>query len=209
MWNKEKINILFKEIDELKKCGYSYIYAFKKVATKLNLSPLTIKNLYYKKSKELGIKKQETKPFTKDEEKWLFDSVNNLINSGFSIRGACKKLANYDYSLFLRYQNKYIKLKNKVMKENIVTMKISNAGLSEDNMNMLFKAIINLIKNNTVYEMDRKYKLIIDDYATRLNNSIIELNKKNLLLKKVLIENEKLKSSKFVNMTKLQSLLKG
>ena len=209
LWNSEKINTLFKEIDEYKKCGHSYIYAFKKVAEKLYVNPLTIRNLYYKKSKELGVKNRKINPFNKDEERWLFNSVNDLINKGFSIRGACKKLANHNSGLFLRYQNKYFKLKNKAMEENIVTMNIPNAGLSEEDINMLFKGVITLIKNNTAYEMDRKYKLIIDDYNERLNNVIMELNKKNLLLKKVLIENKELKCTKLTNVSKLQSLLKG
>ncbi len=207
LWNDEKINDLLNEVDWCKKQGYPSLFAFRKLAMKLNVNPLTIRNLYYKKIKERGVKTRKIKIFSKDEEVWLFNSVNHLIKDGCSVRGACKKLANGDKGLFLRFQNKYLKIKNKVVNQNIITMNPPKE-FGEEDIDILLKGVVNLIKNNALCEMDRKYNLIIEDYAQKLNNALLELNKKNVLLNKVLTENEELKCEKLTNISKLQSLIK-
>ena len=45
--------------------------------------------------------------FTKDDEKWLVDKINQGINEGKSVRSIVIALAKGDAKLALRYQNKY------------------------------------------------------------------------------------------------------
>ncbi len=207
-WNKNKIEKLLEFVKVYEMQGKSNLSAFNDFAKKLGVKTYTIRNLYYKILREKGVTKKSKNVFSEDEKNWLLFNVQKLKQNGYSVRSACLKLANNDKSLGLRYINKYRKEeKIKISKGNIITIKPKSKALTDDDINNLIKGFVGLIKKNAIYELNLKYKTIIKDYNTRLNNTLIELNKKNNLLKNVLTENEILKSGKEFNVEKLDKIL--
>lgn len=207
-WNKNNIEKLLEFVKEYEVQGKSNLSAFNDFAKKLGVKTYTIRNLYYKILREKGVTKKSKNVFSEDEKNWLLFNVQKLKQNGYSVRSACLKLANDDKSLALRYINKYRKEeKIKISKGNIRTIKPKSKVLTDDDINNLIKGFVGLIKKNAIYELNLKYKTIIKDYNTRLNNTLIELNKKNNLLKNVLTENEILKSGKEFNVEKLDKIL--
>lgn len=206
-WSKKNLDELICFVEKYNKQGKSNMEAFKDFSKEHKLNVFTIRNLYYKILRENGTTKIVHK-FSEEETRWLVSNVQKLKSKGSSTRSACLELANNDKSLFLRYLNKYNKLeKIRVKNGNIITIKPQNKGLTDDDINNLIKGFVGLIKKNAVHDINLKYKTIINDYNARLNNTIIELNKKNNLLKDVLIENELLKSGKLQNLNKLDKIL--
>lgn len=148
------------------------------------------------------------KQFNMVESEKLFNNVNNLVKSGCSVYRACMMLANYDKKLCLRYQNKYRNMQ-KCKNNNIITIKPIDKKLTDEDINNLIMGIVGLIKKTTAYSVSEHYKGIINEYNIRLNNTLIELNKKNNLLNTALKENEMLKESKSNNLNKLLNKVKG
>lgn len=206
IWTDDNFIKLDNLVKEYKNNNLPVLHAFKKMAYELKLNPLTLRNLYYKKMKEQGVLfSKNIHHFTKVEEDILINDISNLIQHGYSIRRACMNLANHDKALFLRYQNKYrTYIKNKSINENIIPFKIREKQiLSDGDISNLVFGLINLIKKNTIYEMDKKYKETIFDYQTRLNNTILELKKKNSLILEILKVKENIS-----NPHKLEQLLR-
>lgn len=79
------------------------------------------------------------------------------------------------------------------IEDNIYTIKSAGKKLSDEDIDCLIMGIVGLIRKSTAYNVHEKYKSIVDDYENRLNQTIVELKKKDELLMEVMIENEKLK----------------
>lgn len=196
-WNKKDIEALVESVENENK-RESNMSVFSNLAKKYNLSPLTIRNIYYKSRTD---KKMKYKHFDMEESKSMFNQINNLVSKGNSVRKACLIMAGEDQSLFLRYQNKYRKML-KQASQNVKTIKTKDRRLTDIDIQNLFMAVAGLIKKSTAFDIGKYYKTIINDYHLRLNNALIELNKKNTLLSEVLKENEKLKGEN-INIDKL------
>lgn len=196
-WNKKDIELLVESVENENK-KESNMSVFRVLAKKYNLSPLTIRNIYYKSRTD---KKRKYNHFDVEESKSIFNQINDLVSKGNSVRRSCLIIAGEDQSLFLRYQNKYRKML-KQASENVKTIKTKDRRLSDIDIQNLFMAVVGLIKKSTAFDVGKYYKTIINDYHLRLNNALIELNKKNTLLSEVLKENEKLKGEN-INIDKL------
>lgn len=206
-WTKSDIDKFVETVNHKVKEGKSYMQSFRECSDIYKIDCLTLRNLYYKVGIGRSTKPKE-KPFTIEEIKELINNVNQLKKQGHSVRSACKLLAQGDNKLFLRLQNKYYSELKNIRQNNILTIKPKNKALSDEDINNLIKGFVNLIRRNTIYDLNEKYKSIIADYNIRLNNTIIELNKKNNLLKDVLLENERLKNNNNNSIDKLYDKIK-
>ena len=92
--------------------------------------------------------------------------------------------------------------------ENIITINNANRELTDEDVNNLIWGLVGLIRSTTKQRVVRQYKSIIEDYDTRLNDVLEELNNKNRLLNSAIIENKKLKD-KNDNINKLLNKIKG
>ena len=89
---------------------------------------------------------------------------------------------------------------------NIFTIRSYQRQISDEDLNNLIMGLVSLIKKSTAHDIHNHYKGIISDYHSRLNNTIVELQKKDKLLLEVLEENQKLKGEK--NIDSLYSKIK-
>ena len=141
------------------------------------------------------------------DDKRIVNDIDSLLSSGYSIYKACMILANNDKQLANKYSYRYRKLK-KNGDYNIVTIKSHTKKLNDEDMVSLFMGIVGLIKKSTVYDIRSKYRIVLEDYKSRLNMAIAELKKKESLLIEVLSENERLRG-KYINMNSLYNKIKG
>ena len=137
----------------------------------------------------------------------IVSNIDSLLCSGYSIYKACMILANNDKQLANKYSYRYRKLK-KNGECNIFTIKSHTRKLNDEDMMSLFMSIVGLIKKSTAYDIRSKYKIVLEDYKSRLNMAIAELKKKESLLIEVLSENERLKGE-YINMDSLYNKIKG
>ena len=143
-----------------------------------------------------------------------------LRNDGLSVRGACSKLAKGDKKLMIRYQNKYrntlkhnpqlveqilaelraenTKVRN--FKNNISIMPIKEEKITEKEIQSLFWGLVRLVKRNAEEEIESTLKREAEFANTALQNSLIDLRRKEVLINELREQNKSLKM-KLENMT--------
>ena len=144
--------------------------------------------------------------------------LNNEKN--ISVRRACMELAKGDDTLMMRYQNKYRnalknqpelvsrildELKSKhirvreVEPNNIMVMPLAKQLITEKEIQSLFGGLIRLVKKSAEQEISTQLKREAEFANTALQNSLIDLRRKEILIKELQEQNLILK-------TKLASL---
>ena len=143
-----------------------------------------------------------------------------LRNDGLSVRGACSRLAKGDKKLMIRYQNKYrntlkhnpqlverilselragnTKVRN--FKNNISIMPIKEEKITEKEIQSLFWGLVRLVKRNAEEEIESTLKREAEFANTALQNSLIDLRRKEVLINELREQNKSLKM-KLENMT--------
>lgn len=177
---------------------------FSEYSIKSGKSVGTVRNLYYALAKNLNtdtetlnkfsmekIKINTPKSFTKADETKLIKDVLALKQQGHSVRNAVLILANGDFKLALRYQNKYrntIKNNPELINESINSLDKQNATQPKQSVN---------VPKISEFQMT-KLKKEINSLIERVANS---LSKENANLKKRIgelqLENLKLKTMLF------------
>ena len=156
-WQDEEVKTLFKFVEIKKDEGMPLVQIFKSYAFFTKRQPNSVRNYYYKEIKLLTVDKTRMKrlkidlskheaknicPFDDIDTKWIIDRIQELIEQGYSVRGACLKIANGDVSLMVRYQNKYrSEMKNKKRLDNmgnIIKMPANPNVMSDEDINALF-----------------------------------------------------------------------
>lgn len=144
--------------------------------------------------------------------------LNNEKN--ISVRRACMELAKGDDTLMMRYQNKYRnalknqpelvsrildELKSKQIRvrevepNNIMVMPLAKQLITEKEIQSLFGGLIRLVKKSAEQEISTQLKREAEFANTALQNSLIDLRRKEILIKELQEQNLILK-------TKLASL---
>lgn len=144
--------------------------------------------------------------------------LNNEKN--ISVRRACMELAKGDDTLMMRYQNKYRnalknqpelvsrildELKSKQIRvrevepNNIMVMPLAKQLVTEKEIQSLFGGLIRLVKKSAEQEISTQLKREAEFANTALQNSLIDLRRKEILIKELQEQNLILK-------TKLASL---
>lgn len=213
IWNDEEVKSLFLEVENTKKVGKPLREAFVKHAEKFKRKANSVRNYYYhevdnleKDSKrmqrlEIDINKHTKNklvPFTKEQEEKFMKEIEDLKNSGVSVRSACFKLSGGDMTLMTRLQNKYQNLKaQKEVPNNIV--KFKQKFLTDSDINSLFLGLVKLIKRNAVELAEERMREEKQNSEYLLREAYLELAKKDKEifrvkedLKKQKQENEKL-----------------
>ena len=143
-----------------------------------------------------------------------------LRNEGLSVRGACRKLARGDKKLMIRYQNKYrntlkhnpqlveriltelraenVRVRN--FKSNISIMPVKEEKITEKEIQSLFWGLVRLVKRNAEEEIESTLKREAEFANTALQNSLIDLRRKEVLINELREQNKALKM-KLENMT--------
>ena len=145
----------------------------------------------------------------------LLNNENNI-----SVRRACMELAKGDDTLMMRYQNKYRnalkkqpelvsrildELKSKQIRvrevepNNIMVMPLAKQLITEKEIQSLFGGLIRLVKKSAEQEISTQLKREAEFANTALQNSLIDLRRKEILIKELQEQNLILK-------TKLASL---
>ena len=213
IWNDEEVKSLFLEVENTKKAGHALREAFVKHAEKFKRKANSVRNYYYhevdnlekdsKRMQRLEIDlskhtKNKLVPFTKEQEEKFMKEIEDLKNSGVSVRSACFKLSGGDMTLMTRLQNKYQNLKaQKEVPNNIV--KFKQKFLTDSDINSLFLGLVKLIKRNAVELAEERMREEKQNSAYLLKEAYLELAKKDKEifrvkedLKKQKQENEKL-----------------
>ena len=143
-----------------------------------------------------------------------------LRNEGLSVRGACRKLARGDKKLMIRYQNKYrntlkhnpqlverilteLRAENvhvRNFKSNISIMPVKEEKITEKEIQSLFWGLVRLVKRNAEEEIESTLKREAEFANTALQNSLIDLRRKEVLINELREQNKALKM-KLENMT--------
>ena len=168
---------------------------------------------------ENGIKNSTTSfHFNENDTEQLMKIL--LRNEGLSVRGACRKLARGDKKLMIRYQNKYrntlkhnpqlvekiltelraenVRVRN--FKSNISIMPVKEEKITEKEIQSLFWGLVRLVKRNAEEEIESTLKREAEFANTALQNSLIDLRRKEVLINELREQNKALKM-KLENMT--------
>ena len=166
----------------------------------------------------LGIKKMaqniKNNHFSKDDTVIL---LQNLLNNdkNISIRRACLDLANGDDKLMIRYQNKYrnllktkpqlvskvanelrakgVKVRNVGIKDNIAVMPTPKAQITDKEIQSLFLGLVRLIRKSAEENVEIRLKRDAEFASTALQNSLIDLRRKEILIRELEEQNRSLK----------------
>ena len=135
-----------------------------------------------------------------------------------SVFSVCLELANNDKSLASKFQNKYrntlanhpeivkhviedlhkkgIPTRHTFAKPNVVLMpQQNNLGLTQNDIQSLVLGVINLIKNDAEKKVLFDHQKEVQQINNNLQKTLIESRRKDVLLKELKIENEKIKKS--------------
>lgn len=226
-WQKEEIKTLFKFVEIKKSEGEPLIKIFESFAKCVGRGKNSVRNFYYTVLKEINTNPElnddlkinlkehsakEVKSFTKSQTSDLIKKVNNLVEGGYSVRGACLKLANGDATKMIRIQNKY-RSQNKSKKENnmgnIIKMPVKNVITDED-INALFFGLIKLVKKQ---EQDRarfKVQAELETASEKLKNALKEIVIKRAEIEKLQSEISLLKADNTQNaQTQIKNRIKA
>ncbi|MBQ9792657.1 MAG: hypothetical protein IJW32_02785 [Clostridia bacterium] len=208
--------------EELTKNKSTLIKAIEKVSYKLKLKKESAKNYYYKNlkylrenlgfAKEIGVdlnnfEKKDFEKFNLKTKEELFNKVNENLKKGISVRQTCMQLSNNDAKLMLRLQNKYrnmLKQKNKgeqklesIEKDNKVISIIKakqelNKNITDNEINALFMGLIKIVKKAAIENANAELKSECLEATQNFRQTIVDLNKKEMELKKAYELNQEL-----------------
>ena len=156
----------------------------------------------------------KTNHFTDEETAKLLRAI--LRNDKkMSVRKACFELADGDASLMMRYQNKYrnalktqpelikkisqelqsqnIKTRDESTKNNIMIMPLKQQEtITEKEIQSLFWGLVKLIKRGAEEEVQANLKREAEFANNTLSNALIDLRRKEMLIKELKEQNERL-----------------
>lgn len=229
-WSIAEIKKLMDMIEN--KGNASLLEVFDRHSSIFNRNSYSVRNFYYKLLKlyetdseianllkENGVKNSAISfHFNENDTENLMKIL--LQNDGLSVRGACRKLANGDKKLMIRYQNKYrntlkhnpqlvekiltelrsqnVRVRN--FKNNISIMPVKQEKITEKEIQSLFWGLVRLVKRNAEEEIENTLKREAEFANTALQNSLVDLRRKEVLIKELREQNKALKI-KLENMT--------
>lgn len=219
MWSDAEVKTLFKFVEVKKYEGKPLIKIFNEYAKCTKRQPNSVRNYYYKelenlqgspdrcKRLDINLDFHEAKPvlpFSSEDTSKLISNINDLLSQGYSVRGACLKLADGNARAMIRLQNKY-RLETKYKKENnmgnIIKMPIKKETISDNEINALFLGLIKLVKKQEEERIKQKYEEQINASNQKLKDAMTDiiLNKYKVeklqeQIKLLQDKNEKLKS---------------
>lgn len=189
-WSDKEIKSLFDLVEKNNKKNLPAMKSFEMYAKRSGKDKLTIRNFYYSFAKMLKIdtnlaKKlkinqknheiQQFEHFSKNEEKELLKQIDELVQDGFSVRGACQKLADGDIKKMIRLQNKYqnIKEKCKIIKFPEQSQN-KNQKLSNSDINSLFLGLVKLVREQALGESEQKVKEYLEMTSQQKRKQIVD-----------------------------------
>lgn len=156
----------------------------------------------------------KTNHFTDEETAKLLRAI--LRNDKkMSVRKACFELADGDANLMMRYQNKYrnalktqpelikkisqelqsqnIKTRDEVTRNNIMIMPLKQQEtITEKEIQSLFWGLVKLVKRSAEEEVQANLKREAEFANNTLSNALIDLRRKEMLIKELKEQNERL-----------------
>lgn len=239
-WQDEEVKSLFKFVEVKKSEGLPLIKIFDEFAARVGRRQNSVRNYYYNEIKELTKNEKRKKQlkinismhvaktpehFSKGEEQSVVNLIDKLVKEGYSVRGACLKLAGGDATKMIRFQNKYRlikKLKTKgVQMGTIIKMPERKTVMTEEDIKALFMGILKLVKKQEaakakdefeqkMSEANNKLKVAVDEII--LKTEKIERLQDEIKLLKGRLEQTKEKEIKnrikFVQSSAAQKLIK-
>lgn len=220
LWNDSETKALFSLIEKFKGEGKSRSDAFLAFSLQTGRKRNSVRNFYYKAIKELIKNKEKRdllkidiskhnvssiKSFTKEEKVEILNKVKDLMTAGYSLRGACLKVADGDVKKMLRYQNKLRNVKvNESAKCKVISMPAKKAKLTESEINSLFLGLVKLIKKCAEEQAEEKYSKLGESANEALREMVVKLSareKELVSLKKnfEILKNEKLLLKEEIN----------
>lgn len=191
-WEDEEIKTLFKYVEVKKSDGVPLITIFANFAKCVGREQNSVRNFYYTALKKIKLNSKlcedfgvnlnvhsakQIKSFTKSQTSELINKVDKLIDCGFSVRGACLKLANGDATKMIRIQNKY-RSQNKQKKDssmgNIIKMPVKNI-MSDEDINALFLGLLKLVKKQEEDRARFKVQAELETANEKLKNALKEI----------------------------------
>lgn len=154
-----------------------------------------------------------TNHFSSNETETLLRALLNN-NRNISVRKACMELANGDDSLMMRYQNKYRNaIKNnpelvekicheleqqnvrvrKISSDNITVMPLQKNFITEKEIQSLFWGLVRLVKKSAEQDIENNLKQEAEFANTTLQNTLVDLRRKEMLIKELKEQNKNLK----------------
>lgn len=221
IWSDDEVKNLFSLVEAQKSKGKALRLAFCVHAKKFKRKQNSVRNYYYKevenlqrdpkrcKNLEIEIEKHAKNhfvPFSDLEESKLMEDVDNLVQSGMSVRTACQKLSGGDLTIMTRLQNKYQNLKKKKRPENVIVFRQKQKSLSENDINSLFLGLVRLIKRAAIDEFMEKTKLEKESSAFLLKKAFVDLSRKDKQISELKEEFSNLKKENVQLHLKLESL---
>ncbi len=239
VWDDEEVKSLFRFVEVKKSEGVPLIKIFSLFAKCVNRKQNSVRNYYYREIKNLKVNKNRElelginlnnhiaktpEPFSEKDTKEVVAKIKNLLEQGYSVRGACLELAGGDASKMVRYQNKYRsevkykhnkKGKNEDVRANIIKMPVKSNILSDDDISALFLGLVKMVKK----QEHAKARMIVEGELGRANqnlklalleiaskkNEIEKLKEQIVLLKKNALVLEEQKTLKNVKIAKIMN----
>ncbi|MBR2221278.1 MAG: hypothetical protein IKK20_01645 [Clostridia bacterium] len=198
VWTRAEICKLFSVVEEYKKQNKPLLSAFRDFAARFARRPASVRNFYYQQLKifqdspnlcqdwGIDLDKHQKKPaamFTKQELATAMAGVENLVQKGHSVRGACKIVSNGDATTMLRLQNKYHAQKA-AQNPKVLVMPTKTAALSDGEINSLLLGLIKLVRKSAEDAAQRNVAEKI-----RLANTQLRASIKNLADKQREVQN--------------------
>ena len=148
--------------------------------------------------------KKDFEKFEANKKQDMFNFITNNLKQGKSVRQSCMELANNDAKLMLRFQNKFRNMQkqnnkkegNKTMQQNVINItkakKEINKKITESEINALFLGLVKIIKKSAQENADEELKIECKEATQNFRQTLIDLNKKEVELKKVIEVNREL-----------------
>ncbi|MEG1559940.1 MAG: hypothetical protein RRY79_03280 [Clostridia bacterium] len=112
-WSEVETEYLFDEVKKARDNGSPLLSVFESVARNTGRKPNSVRNFYYLKIRDDETKSEFKKkgaafvPFSKEESKFLIETVLKNQAKGISVRACTLSMGESDNRAMLRYQNKY------------------------------------------------------------------------------------------------------
>lgn len=219
-WNNERVKNLFSFVEEEKQKHKSLMQIFEEYARLTNTKRNSIRNYYYNQieyfnlhpeiAKQLNInlnihKAKNISHFTTENETELIKKIEELKDSGYSVRRACLTLANNDVNQMMRLQNKYrsylSKQKTSTKKADILQFKPKiEQDLTDSDINNLFLGLVRVIKKNAVKQVNKQLISECEWANSTLRKTLVTLNNKEQTIQSLNLKNTVL-SKKLMDLT--------
>ena len=211
-WEDEEVKTLFKFVEIKKSEAVPLVKIFAEFANHTKRKQNSVRNYYYKEIKNLkdnldrancldiDINKHFAKKpehFSEQDKQQTIKKIQNLVDSGYSVRKACLELSGGNATQMIRLQNKYRSSKKQKDEgiNNIIKMPTKKPLMNDEDINALFIGLVRLVKQQEAARVKQALECEMQHANLKLEKAMYDIVSKQNEIEKLKKEIAVLKTS--------------